>query len=120
MWSYFSSGLSCMRNKYEDLQSKSSYPVQILENTDKKKLCILPLFTQWWNFPVNIFQSSERIRNFMGIIYRSFIVVIFWKISSNSRENTFNWILLLVKLDARKILKTEKSRKEEHIVHSDS
>ena len=42
-WSVF----SCIWTEYGDLRSKSSYSVQIRENTDQKKLRVWTLFTQW-------------------------------------------------------------------------
>lgn len=42
-WSVFSH----IGNEYADLQSKSLCSVQIQENKDKNKLCILTFYTQW-------------------------------------------------------------------------
>ena len=38
---------SCIRTEYEDLLRKSAYSVRMQKNTDRKKLRIWPLFTQW-------------------------------------------------------------------------
>ena len=43
---FFWSVFSCIRTEYGDLLCKSSYSVQIQENTDHKKLRIWTLFTQ--------------------------------------------------------------------------
>ena len=52
--------------KYGDLRSKSPYSVQILENTDQKKLCIWTLFAQcyiwiWWWHLTSSWRSSLSI-----------------------------------------------------------
>ena len=43
---FFWSVFSCVRTEYEDLRSKSPYPVRIQENTDQKKIRIWTLSTQ--------------------------------------------------------------------------
>ena len=78
---FFWSVFSCIRTEFEDIRSKSSYSVQIHENTDQKKLFIWTLFTQWMflYFKINwrmilhqkfssahINPSSARIRRFLS------------------------------------------------------
>ena len=46
MQSFFWFVFSCIQTEYGDLRSRSSYSVQIQENTDQKKLCIWTIFTQ--------------------------------------------------------------------------
>ena len=57
--SFFWSVFSCIRTEYEDLRSKSPYPVRMQENMDQKKLRIWKLSTQWY-----LFTSFKFCHNF--------------------------------------------------------